>query len=802
MFNVEKIPLVINGGVDYSAPASLIQKSKSPYCINWIYKDNKLVRRGGVSASVFGSADTGSASVRRIYEYIDGNGNGHSIAATNTGVYEWRKASSGTWTEQTSGTIETLNDVSVLSDSSIFVCGSNGTILQYNGTSWLSMTSGTAENLNGIFALDATHVYCCGANGTILFYNGTAWSTIVSGTSEDLYAIWASSSSNVFVVGDSKTLVRYNGTSWTASTPFLASGNFRHIDGSSSTNIYVGSTNGLVYKFNGTAWSTHITTGIGSGIAVRGIMVFSTTSIIIAGASKVVAWYNGTSWSSTVVPNTTTTPWIVWGEARNSLYYADTTASGNIYYYDGVNGWVLIGPMSDYSGSIKGKAGSKIVSVTNNGGIFMKTSFGTADSWTSIGTWTGSDSKFMDGCIYRGYLYLTNGVANLQVWKGYGGMEDVVNAENDATHSPPDAPEFVESFADHLFLGKAEYDNILYPQRVIWSSVGNPTKWLGGSSGYEDLSDDPYPITGMVSAGGVLLVFKPYKIYVGKYSGSGFSFIPTSSQIGTKSPGSIAKMGNGIIFAGNDNIYYMDSTTLKAVGTPIFKKLMDEIDQDEVGSIIGTVLEDDNQYWLLYKPTDATSYTAGFVWNFKEDKWSEITFDLPGSIGISTIASIGSPVSLDRWVEDYGAWEDDTATWDSGAEYAKTRIIAVGCDNGIVYSIDDDTPVDITSPFESTVKTPALRMPVVSLMSSLAVYGSGGTLQCRVGVGRSEKDTQLFYPPKFDKKHLDGKSVYDIRTTGDWFQAELMTNGESDNIELISLDMDMSARTASKRTRR
>ncbi len=828
----DKVSLLLNGGVDYSAPPSLLSNNKSPYCVNWIYKDNKLVRRGGVNTSIFGgwtdiagspipplaqypisggetgtpkeknTTDSGTASIKKLYEYIDGHENSHTIAITNSGAYEYRKIANTVWGQKTSGTSTYLSDVSVLDDNNALIVGKDGTILHWNGTAWSAQTSGTTNWLNGVFYLDSTHAYAVGASGTILFYNGTSWSTIVSGTSNELQAVWASADDDVWVVGENRILVHYDGTTWTVSTPF-PTGDLTHIDGSDTDWIFAGTDTGITYYWNGAAW-TNLYASIGMGVGmIKGIIVFSKSSVIVLNSNKKIGFWNGTSWSITSIPDAPATPNAIWGEARNSLYLADAGATGIIYYWNGVDStWTQVGTVTDYITEIKGDKDSKACAISSNGKIFMKDCFATTDSWTSLGSLSGSDSHNIDCCTFGGYLYITNGVDNLKVWRGYGELETVYNNENYYFQSPPDSPKFVESFSEHLFLGKSVSNGVTYNQRISWSSVASPDKWSGGSSGYEDLYDDPYPITGMATAGDVLLIFKPYKIYMGKYNGSSFAFLPTSSQIGTKAPNSIAKMKNGVVFVGNDNIYYIDSITLKPVGTAIFKKLAEEIDSEEWNSIVGTVLEDESQYWILYKPTGVTNYTAGFIWNFKEDKWSEVSFSLPGSIGITTIGSVGVPIEGAMWVNNDDTWEEATYAWDSNTEYAQTKVLAIGADNGIIYTISDDSHLDITSPFESIIKTSVMRLPVLSQVNRITLYGSGGTIQCRMAVGRSEKDTYLYYPLQYTKMYLDGRAVFSMRNTGDWIQIEIMTNGENDDIELVGLDIDIVPRTGTKRSRR
>jgi photosystem II stability/assembly factor-like uncharacterized protein len=57
-------------------------------------------------------------------------------------------------------------------DNNIFVVGTEGTILHYNGAVWQVMDSGTAQTLEGIWGTLDGSVFTVGVQGTILYYNG------------------------------------------------------------------------------------------------------------------------------------------------------------------------------------------------------------------------------------------------------------------------------------------------------------------------------------------------------------------------------------------------------------------------------------------------------------------------------------------------------------------------------------------------------------------------------------------------------------------------------------------------------
>lgn len=79
-----------------------------------------------------------------------------------------------TWTSQTMGTTNTLNDVHFSNQSSLYghAVGENGTIVctTNGGLTWGLETSTTTQRLNSIFMLDTQTGFAVGDSGTILLY--------------------------------------------------------------------------------------------------------------------------------------------------------------------------------------------------------------------------------------------------------------------------------------------------------------------------------------------------------------------------------------------------------------------------------------------------------------------------------------------------------------------------------------------------------------------------------------------------------------------------------------------------------
>ncbi len=72
------------------------------------------------------------------------------------------------------------------SASDVWVVGSVGTVLHWNGSSWSTARTGTGSQLTGVWSTSASDAWAVGSAGTILHWNGSAWSNVASGTTAGL----------------------------------------------------------------------------------------------------------------------------------------------------------------------------------------------------------------------------------------------------------------------------------------------------------------------------------------------------------------------------------------------------------------------------------------------------------------------------------------------------------------------------------------------------------------------------------------------------------------------------------------
>ncbi len=165
---------------------------------------------------------------------------------------------SGFWREQQLGTTEHLRGIHVLAPDSIWIAGTSGLIMHFNGTGWDHYTTPIDTGLNAIKMIDDTEGWAVGDESVILHYSEGTWSEIeveIDQISlEDLVII---SPENVIMVGhgflSGGRVFQWDGNE--LSTVFEFTGNVQALAASGSDSIWgVGSQSTRIH-FNGSEWS-------------------------------------------------------------------------------------------------------------------------------------------------------------------------------------------------------------------------------------------------------------------------------------------------------------------------------------------------------------------------------------------------------------------------------------------------------------------------------------------------------------------------------------------------------------------
>lgn len=226
-----------------------------------------------------------------------------------------------TWTPSVSNTTNGLQNVWGFA-SQVFAVGNNGTFLRYDSANtqagWQNvMWSGapTTNTLYGVWGSSSNSVWVTGSGGVFVSYNGTqATVSTAPGivTTSSLFGLHGVSSSNMFSAGTysqcppggmiSCNMFRGNGSSWSALNFVGGAGTttLRGVWGynTPNTRYWAVGSGGSIAFYDGFSWSTHSQSGVITTATLYDIWGTSASNIFAVGSSQTILRYNGTSWAT------------------------------------------------------------------------------------------------------------------------------------------------------------------------------------------------------------------------------------------------------------------------------------------------------------------------------------------------------------------------------------------------------------------------------------------------------------------------------------------------------------------------
>lgn len=174
------------------------------------------------------------------------------------------------------GGAEDLNEVHCTDTNNCWAVGTNGAIMQWNGTSWRKVASPTGEDLNSVFMIDTTgdgvadDGWAVGnedGDELILSWDGATWTRLAASGSipdENLNSVYCTSNTNCWAVGDedgNEVIIRWNGAAWSRLGPFanVANENLNSVYMVSANEVWIvgddrpgGANNALAYRWRDT----------------------------------------------------------------------------------------------------------------------------------------------------------------------------------------------------------------------------------------------------------------------------------------------------------------------------------------------------------------------------------------------------------------------------------------------------------------------------------------------------------------------------------------------------------------------
>jgi photosystem II stability/assembly factor-like uncharacterized protein len=162
---------------------------------------------------------------------------------------------------------ESLTDIWAMGNEA-FAVGAAGSIVHITGTTPRLMASGTTKPLYGIWGTAPNDLFVAGSKGALLHYDGARWSPMQSPDTTSYFSdVWGTSRDNVLVCGNmSFYLLRFDGSEWTCAR-LDHMYRFNRLWGATANDLYgVERDVGGILHFDGAAWAPQGAARVPGGI--------------------------------------------------------------------------------------------------------------------------------------------------------------------------------------------------------------------------------------------------------------------------------------------------------------------------------------------------------------------------------------------------------------------------------------------------------------------------------------------------------------------------------------------------------
>jgi len=243
--------------------------------------------------------------------------------------------------------------------------------------------------------------------------------------------------------------------------------------------------------------------------------------------------------------------------------------------------------------------------------------------WTDItGTaLSGSSSDLISAVTFTDLYIFTNGIDNIRKWDGSGNTSDL---------TCPYKAKYMKVYKNKLILAYTTESGETCPQRVRWSNEGDPESW--DANDYIDIVEGSDYITGLEVLGDYLVVFTSRNIHILSHTAGSFpsreEMVAGSADKGCVAPFSIANIGGGIIYLGDNGVYLFNGGISKNITENTIKDIITSLDVGYRKYAYGKILPALHQYWLSvpYYSGDI-SYTNGqnncvLIYDYLKGNWT------------------------------------------------------------------------------------------------------------------------------------------------------------------------------------
>tara|TARA_R110000824_G_C15204552_1_gene676010 strand:+ start:198 stop:1556 length:1359 start_codon:yes stop_codon:yes gene_type:complete len=288
---------------------------------------------------------------------------------------------------------------------------------------------------------------------------------------------------------------------------------------------------------------------------------------------------------------------------------------------------------------------------------------------------TGGTEKLMKWDVSQNSLLFCQGTNQVLRVPYSGTTYAILNANCPAAY-------FITRFADRLYIASTTESAVVKPFRVRRSVNGDHTDWTGLGSGFTDLAEFPYHITGISKHGPGMIITTEGAIWLATrtgIAGAPARFDPIITDVGVFGAYTLKSRGTDHAFMGSDNLYLLTGNRAVPIGDPIRDSVFSVNNVNKVHMNFSE-MKPDTQEWLLFLCTgENTTPDAIWIWNW--GKKAFYPWDVSGPM-CSTIHRMDASRDWDDLTTEWGttSWE-----WSSSALQTNYPALMTGHSDGKVY---------------------------------------------------------------------------------------------------------------------
>jgi hypothetical protein len=239
--------------------------------------------------------------------------------------------------------VERLATVWGATSDRVWLAGTRGTLLGWNGRDFTAQPSGTTASLARVWGTTADDVWAVG-DGVILHWNGAAWTTLLDDSSTRFSSVWGSDATHVWMVGSGGTgplVMTWNGTTLRPQALSFAldggsADGLIDVWGASPTDVWAISGTSL-YRFDGASF-TDVSSQMGAYCAgpCHAIWGADASHVWIASGFRApgyVGRWDGTTWASASVKGDQLLG--LWGRGASEVWAVGGYGGGYVTRWDG-----------------------------------------------------------------------------------------------------------------------------------------------------------------------------------------------------------------------------------------------------------------------------------------------------------------------------------------------------------------------------------------------------------------------------------------------------------------------------------